>query len=172
MYDEQKIEQVREGKACISYNEKEDSKKEFRALVYFIFPNDATVPKGSKPFYKKGSNCTSSWTGSSKPLPIIYSINDFKTNTKMKVELELEKLKEAYSKANVSQKTLLKNLYPKEVEEIDKFDGLLSATEISSEIWPRNDGEYINKGYYLSIDFQWEIVKDQNGINVLIAKRK
>ena len=89
----------------------------------------------------------------------------------MKVVLELEKLKEAYSKADVSQKTLLKNLCPKEVTEIEKFDGLLSATEISEHIWPRSDGEYINKGYYLSASLQWKIVKDQNGAIVLIAKR-
>ena len=173
MYDEQKIEQVREGKACIFYDKRDNEFLDLQELVKYIFPNDPNLPKGWTNYYMKRKGSTvSEWGNYSDNMGLKeYSIKEFKLTT-MKVELELEKLKEAYSKADVSQKTLLKNLYPKEVEEIEKFEGLLSATEISVEIWPRNDGEYINKGYYLSIDFQWEIVKDQNGINVLIAKRK
>ena len=173
MYDEQKIEQVREGKACIFYDKRDNEFLDLQELVKYIFPNDPSFPKGWANYYmkRKGSTITEWWSCINNQGLKEYSIKEFKL-TKMKVELELEKLKEAYSKADVSQKILLKNLYPKEVGEIDKFEGLLSATEISVKIWPRNDGEYINKGYYLSSNFQWEIVKDNYNESVLIAKRK
>ena len=173
MYDEQKIEQVREGKACIFYDKRDNEFLDLQELVKYIFPNDPNLPKGWTNYYMKRKGSTvSEWGNYSDNMGLKeYSIKEFKL-TKMKVELELEKLKEAYSEADVSQKTLLKNLYPKEVEEIAKFDGLLSADLIGSNICKRSIGDYENKGYYLSTAFQWEIVKDNCNVSVLIAKRK
>lgn len=46
MYDEQKVTEVREGLACIFYDEGANELLDLRELVKYIFPNDPSFPQG------------------------------------------------------------------------------------------------------------------------------
>lgn len=81
---------------------------------------------------------------------------------------QIEIIEKEFIEGSPEVKDVLEKIHPEEV----KFLGIVSPEEVMKELEPRMLGEYTNKGIYLKERFNWSIVKDDKGIEVLIAKRK
>jgi hypothetical protein len=90
------------------------------------------------------------------------------------IELTQSELDEMFKAATPDQRPTLVNIFGEQSNSVD----LTELNDIKYEI-NDNDllavrvrGEYRDKGFYLNDDYNWEIVKDNYGILVLIPTRK
>ena len=88
----------------------------------------------------------------------------------MKLEITKEKVIEAASKCSQAKETL-KTLFPDVFEDDKYFD--LSDVKIGSNNFLSKKclGKYANKGFYLSGNCQWNIIKD-NDVSILVPTKK
>lgn len=95
----------------------------------------------------------------------------------MKLETTKEKILKA-AETSEQAKNTLKQLFP-EVFEDDRYINLyemnnknyhISDNQISLLICIRTSNEYQNKGFYLSDQYNWEIVKDAASLVLLPTK--
>ena len=87
----------------------------------------------------------------------------------MELKVTKEKVLKAAKDCKDAEK-VLRTLFP-EVFKGDKYSNL-SLSNINNFIQVRIIGEYTGKGFYLSELYNWEIVKDRLGIQVLIPTKK
>lgn len=82
-----------------------------------------------------------------------------------------EQVLEAASTSKEAKDALVK-LFPKYFED-DKYVYIENEEKITKRfLYTRMEGKYKNKGFYLSSEFNWEIIKDNSGVLVLLPTKK
>lgn len=138
-------------------------KRDLSTLLKSAFPYSNLSLKSNPRFYFKGSG--GNWSYSNhKKLPS-KTINQFK---------KMNNIEKEFEKGSDEVKDVLTRLFPKETEILNKTRGLISCEDLKRNynIEERRDGEYAGKGYFLSEDINWSIVKDSKRQLVLLAKEK
>ena len=107
-----------------------------------------------------------------------------------KLELDKEKVIKAYNEGCSDVKKVLENMFGKEIFKEDKYfdlralgryedykiftkeDSVKAGFYSSGFLQIRSSGIYGGKSFYLDDDYNWEIIKDNTNLLVLVPTRK